>query len=126
MQPSGHSVSATPPASGTNIAVERIDRDRMRTRGRRQVDCLGNDPPQGGVDDHVEEPSALGAIIAGDEELTQCWVVPDLVRTAEPSERFDDRAGARGIEQDRRRPQVAAANHQVAARANGEPSGRAG
>ncbi len=97
-----------------NIAVERIYRDRMRTCGHRQIDGLGNGAGGPRVGDHVEEPSAVGAIITGDVERVCLRVVPQLVCTTEPGERLDDRAFApvaRGIEQDRSRPHVAAANH---------------
>ena len=48
-----------------NIAVERIYRDRMRTRGSRQVDHLGNHGRQAAVGDDVEEPSVVGVAPAG-------------------------------------------------------------
>ena len=90
-----------------NLTVERVDRDRVRARGHRQVDGLGNHAPQRAVRDHVEEPSGVAAITASDVELVCRRVVPQLVRATEPGERLDDRAGARGIEQDRSRPAAA-------------------
>src|SRR5262249_24939263 len=89
-----------------NIAVERTYRDRMRTCGRRQIDGLGNGAVVG---DHVEEPSGVGALITGDVELVCRRVVPQLVRTTELTEPDPDNRAV-GLEQDRTRPHVAAAN----------------
>src|ERR1019366_10258474 len=97
----------------------------MRAPVYRQRDGLGDDAPADVVGDHVEEPTAVGAIMTGEVELACRRIVPRFVRTTEPRERLDQRAGARGIDHDCLRADGATANHEVAAGANGESGGRA-
>jgi hypothetical protein len=117
----GQGFNALVPASGTKTSpVNGSTVIECALVVRRQHDGLQN----GAVfADHGEEPSAVGAIITGDVELLCGRVEPQLVRTTEAGDRLDKRAV--GLEQDRLRPHVAAANHHVAAPTNGESGRRA-